>query len=293
MSELINQVITLPATVDIQERMIHRKETLLRQAEAIPAILTSEEIANQAGMTARELQTAIRGVEKLAKSERDKLNTVCDAIIRAEREHCAPLKAVLTRLNTAIAEYGEAERRRMETEEKARAESIAEAERKRLEAIESARLELERAQKAIADAKAAANVLDGKIETEADLNARIEAGKALETTAMQTEYEAHLASERLQAEAEAAQRAVMVAPVPVEHKVAGVALRKELCYRVVDEAQLYRSNPHLFSRPEIKASAIKSTCFPQSPKASAAKPDTTSYPGLAVWFEMRASTRSF
>lgn len=73
---------------------------------------------------------------------------------------------------------------------------------------------------------------------------------------------------------------VLTPPVEVS-KAKGSSTRKELRWEVTNEAELYAAAPHLFSKPELKPSAVKSCCTVNSKIA-----------GIRFWEEDKTSFRA-
>jgi hypothetical protein len=114
---------------------------------------------------------------------------------------------------------------------------------------------------------------------------RAEAERIAEKTGSKT------AEARLE-KAEEQWREAVVATPEAAHKAKGTSLRKVLKYELLNKEQLFKARPDLFT-VELKPSAVNAVCFPKDERADAAHPDTTSYPGLKVWYEYTGSTCRF
>jgi hypothetical protein len=140
---------------------------------------------------------------------------------------------------------------------------VAEEERKRL--AELARIEQERRG---LEAKAAAAAEKARTAKQQERAAEAEA-------------EANLAALKVQE--------ALRAPLPQVEKPKGMAVRRDVKWRCDDVRKLYAARPELCNL-EAKASAIRAVCFPVQ-EATEIAPDTTTVPGLALWWETNASTR--
>lgn len=87
-------------------------------------------------------------------------------------------------------------------------------------------------------------------------------------------------------------QAALAVPLPAPAKASGVATREVVKWIVTDKAALFKARPELFS-VEIRPSAVNAVCFPNDLKASFYSPDTTSIPGLAMWFATESVVRKW
>lgn len=254
---LIREAISLPPIFSITGEALEQRNALIVSADKVQCVTSPEQSELCVGC-ARDIQTYLVEVEKTRKELTAPLLNAQRALKAAADEHLAPLAEQRDRLNNLAGAWAEAERVRVQAEERARAAEIARLEQIRVEAERKA---LE-AQKALSNAPGQAD----------DEEAYREAQEALK--------QAQIASS-------ASQQAI-TAPLPAPQKASGARTQKKLMYEVTDINALYKARPEL-CKVEERPSAIQAVCFPPE-SSSVANPDT-SVPGLKLWWENRTSTR--
>lgn len=89
--------------------------------------------------------------------------------------------------------------------------------------------------------------------------------------------------------AEQAQQAMVAAVLPTVAKAKGAATKQLLRHKVLDVKKVYQVNPHLCD-VTVKSSAVNSTCVATA-GATEFNPDTTTVPGLALYWENKTDFR--
>lgn len=238
---LFKTALSLPQ-IGITEAAEEARNELALRAIAVTAVTTPEQ-QQEAAAIARDIRTLVKSVEDAGTDYRKPLRQALSLIKAAEDQHLAPLDVEQRRLERLLVDFQAADARRVIEAEKARQDAYETAEAARLEADQIARDGAESA----TTAKGAA--LAVKLQAKADA-------------------------------AEAAVQAVINAPLPAASRVAGISVRKKLCYEVLDAKAVYAARPEL-CRIEVAASAVLAVCVPEFP-----------VPGLRLWYENVASTRT-
>lgn len=199
-------------------------ENLILQSQEIKAV-TDSTTQNSAVDAARAIRSHLAEVESTRVSLTKPLLEKQRLVKAIADDYCAPLLAEQKRVERMVTDFQQAERRRVEAEQKELAEKIAKAEAERIAAEQLAR-------------EAASGMA-----SEADLK------QALEAEAL------------AKANAEAAQ-AIIRAPLPAANKAKGAATKRVMRYEVLDIAAVAKARPELV-KMEIKAAAVLSTCVPE------------------------------
>ncbi len=223
---LIREAINIPTLFGIPPDSEAARNELVSRAREHVTIRTSAE-QNSAVEAARSIRTALRDVEDTRTTIKKPLLEAGRQIDGLAKDFVGPLTAELTRLETLVTDFQQAEQRR-----------VAEAERVR--AAEIARLETER------------------------LAREEEARKAAATMTTEAQLAEAIAAEAAEREVAAQRQAVIVAPLPAAIKSGGAATRQVMCYEVTDICALYAARPELCTLV-AKASAIRATCVPELP----------------------------
>lgn len=291
LQKIINE--TLPVLPD-KFSVLAQSETIrtdmLAQAGEFK-IITSPVQANSAGESARSIQTLIATVEEMGLAYRRPLAVAAKLIKSREDEYLTSLKVEKVRLELLIKNWTEAERRRVEEEERKRQLEIQRLENLRIEAERKANEARARMERENREAEERARIAEAKITDAKELEAAIAAESTRNAEAAERQRLADIEAEKVRAAA-AAQQAAITAPLPEAHKVAGMPMKKIVRHIVTDERLLLKNRPDLF-KCEIKKSALVAVCFPSSLEASEQKPDTSSIPGLTMYYELDVNTRKW
>lgn len=242
----------LPDTYGVPAQTTTIRNDLIAVGGEFKAVTTTAE-ANSIGESLRNIRSHIATVRELGLAYRQPITKAAKLIKSTEDTYLAPLEAEQLREEGIYKVWLKAEERRKQDEELARQKEI-----RRL-ADEAARLESEAAAK----------------------RAAADAGEGAKQTATKAENKAEDA-------ANAVTMAIM-APPPETHKVAGVVPKKIVVHKVTDQSLLLKNRPDLF-KIEIKPSALKAVCFPNNLDATEDKPDTTSIPGMTMFYELDVNT---
>ena len=133
-AKLVGQKLKLPVFSATPESIAER-DLLLHKALAVSTVSTSEQ-----NLAAANVVTEMRRRVKAVKAARVELAAPIDkaraSLIQIEKDYCAPIEAEIKRIESASGEWLDAEEKRVEQEEKARAAEVLrlENERKVLEA---------------------------------------------------------------------------------------------------------------------------------------------------------------
>jgi hypothetical protein len=225
--------------------------SLVSRASTITSVTTLQD-QDVAVSIARDIRTYVSQVAKARVVLTQPLDRVKARCIEVEREHTGPLVEAQRKLERMVTDFQLAELRRVAEEDRKRREELA---------------KLEQGRRAL-EAKAAAAAATARTAKQ-------------EKRAAEMEAEANLASLRAQE--------ALRAPPPEVVKPKGMAVRRDVKWRCDDVRKLYAARPELCNL-EPKAGAIRAVCFPTQ-EATEIAPDTTTVPGLALWWETNASTR--
>lgn len=228
-----------------------KSRALIARADTIKSVTDAQDQDAAAGI-ARDIRTYVSQVAESRTALTRPLDAVKDRCIEVEREHTGPLVERQKQLERMVADFQVAEQRRVEAEERARRAELDRIERERNEAEAKARKAAER------------------MQTEAGL-----------AKAMAAEQKAADLAQQFQV--------AVRAPLPEVSKPKGMAVKEHMQWRCDDVRALYAARPELCVVGP-KASAIRAVCFPVK-GATATNPDTTTVPGLALWWETGVSTR--
>lgn len=229
MKSLIKETIKLPVTYSVSGGAEERRNELALRGRGITTITTAA--ANEeAGAVVREMRAYVKSVEDMRVILTKPLLDGQRLLKALADDHVGPLKDEITRIERTGFAFVQAERRRIEEEERKRQEAFAKAEQERVEAEQKA-------------AAAARKLADD--ESKRNVNAVAKA-----------EVKVIAAEEKVQA--------IIAAPPPEVARVAGQKVRKTLKYEVTDINALVKARPEL-CKIEAKASAINATCTPEMP----------------------------
>lgn len=109
---------------------------------------------------------------------------------------------------------------------------------------------------------------------------RAEAAKGVST---------QLKHEQIAYEQAQAQTALLTAELPVVAKAKGAATREKLCFKVIDEHQVYQHDRRLCD-VSVKASAVNVMCVAKA-GSTELNPDTTTIPGMSLWWSKETNFR--
>lgn len=231
MKSLIKETIKLPITYSVSGDAEDHRNELVLDGKAITTITTAAK-NEEAGVIVREMRTYVKSVEDMRVILTKPLLEGQRLLKALADDHVAPLKDEIARIERTGLAFVQAERRRVEDEERKRQIAFQQAEQERIEAERKA--------------QAAAQKL---ADDESKRNAN---------AAAKAEVKVIAAEEKVQA--------IIAAPVPEVARVKGQQVKKTLKYEVTDIYALVKARPDL-CKIEAKASAINATCTPEMPNS--------------------------
>jgi len=250
--KLVNELITLPPAYSLTQEASTFVAGLMLESQGIEAVTDAQSQQHAVAM-GRAFRAHLAEVEATRKALKEPILTAGRMLDSIATEHCDPMVAEVSRLESLIAAFQRQEQER-----------VAEEQRRRQEEIDRLAKERLAAENALQDAPASA---------ENDALADIQR--------QQLEMAVDLA--------EQAERSAIVAPPPEPEKAKGMATTKVLKWECVDIHALYKARPDLCNAPTPKKSAINSTCSaPES--ATEANPDAT-IPGLKLFWTDKTTIR--
>jgi len=206
MKQLIKAPVSLPA-IELTQDMVQARDQLVARHEVLPVVADADSLGVVTEY-ARTLHRLCKEADEAEAALRAPVNDWLARVRKTLNDYKEPMLAVIDLRKREVGAFQEAERVRVEKER-------AEQERKQREAIEAA-------EKAKADAEAAA----AKVRGEKTLAKAIQAEEAAKTAEV----------ELLKAQA---------APAPVAAKAAGVTSKREVAWEVTDIHALYKARPEL------------------------------------------------
>lgn len=263
-----------------------REDLLAYSSEFTVATTTAQ--ANSLGEIARNIRTFVKSVRDMGMGLRRPLKAAQDRIKAIEDDYLAPLEQEQARLERIAGDWAASERRRVAAEEAARQAEIRRLEAIRLAAEQAAWAEAELVARENREAEERARAAEAKITNAKQLAAALKAEEARKAEAARQQAIADAEAEKARLANEAAQAAIR-APLPEQHKIGGMTTKREMCYEVTDLAALVKARPEL-CKIEAKPSAIRAVCVPKFLPSSDER-DTTSVPGLTLWWADSTSTR--
>lgn len=283
------QIVVSPMTYTVPpESEAFRNELALRALE-IKSIISGDQNLEAAEIVG-EIRKHIKDVSAVRMMLSKPLDEAKARLIDIERDHVAPLVAEQERLQKLGTNWTEQEKRRLADEARKRAEEIAALARAKREADERIEAERSAAELQRVEMEQKAALAASKIKNEA----KRQAFEAEQARLKQERDAANLIAEQ-KAKAAAEQAALehgnrILAPEPVAEKAHGQSSRRYLEFAVTDVKTVYASRPELCS-VEVKKSAVNAVVFAKSDATDYA-PDTTTVPGLSLWWVEKLTYKS-
>ncbi len=287
--KLIDAQIILPDSITLSEDAAGIREALLDASNFLT--ISNADEAKGIGESARNIRTHVKAVRDMGMSLRRPLKAAQDQIKAIEDDYCKTLEERQGRLEKLVTAYAQAEARRVAEEERKREEEVRRIQNERIAAELKAKQELERIEREAREAEAKAKANAQTLSSSELFRAGIaEDKRKQEAEDARAAAEGEIERVRLEG---LAKLTVAVAAPPIEPtKIVGMASKQTVHWNVEDEAKLLATRRELF-KIEVRPSAINSTCFPASKEFTKEKPDRTSVPGLALWWEWETNTRKW
>lgn len=268
LTTFIKEKFVLPKSTTLDDSALVRRDEMVLRSQSIPAVVDAKSL-DRAVACARDIRTEVKDVKAAGLALRRPLTEAAARIKAVEDEYLTPLLEEQSRVERLYTDFQQAEARRVAEEERKQAELRRKAEAERLAKEEEARKAQEAAERAAAEAT--------------NKKQRLAAEK-LAAEARQRQEQADAAAQQSQA--------IIQAPLPAATKAAGMATKRVVKWVITDENALFKARPELFKR-EVKPAAINAVCFPNNLEASEANPDTTSVPGLKLWYAYESVTKKW
>lgn len=268
LTKFIKEKLAFPLTFGVTEQAEKFRNKLVLTSLKVVSV-TDAKSQNLAVDVARDIRSWVADVEKKRVELTKPLLTAQRKIKALADDHCAPLIQEIARLEKLTDIFQAQEQKRVEDETRRQQEAIRVAELDRLAKATQAMLAQQEADRAAAEAKNKAQ--------------RIEAQRSADAAKAQQESAA---------EAVRASRALIVAPLPEVTKTAGLAVTNNVKRVITDKDALFKAHPEFFS-VEPRLSIINDRCFPNDLKASKDNPDTTSIPGLTMFYATESVVRKW